>query len=241
MDTPEKRCSKCGKEKPLSDFAFDRNRADKLRANCRQCNSEIEQIRRQDPAVRERNRILNQTPARRAAQRKSQRRPEAIAKKQTLRQSPKYKETERKYNYSSKAIEGRKRYAESPNGKMVMATKTRRRRALKRGLPADFRASDWQTCLEYFYGCCAVCGRPLKDLFKTVRADADHWIPLTDPNCPGTVRCNIVPLCGGQNGCNNSKQDKDPEEWLMARYGKTKAKQILMRIQEYFEWVKHQR
>jgi hypothetical protein len=39
-----KKCSLCGKEKPLSEFTKDRNTKDRLRACCRQCRSEEHRI-----------------------------------------------------------------------------------------------------------------------------------------------------------------------------------------------------
>jgi hypothetical protein len=117
---------------------------------------------------------------------------------------------------------------------------TLRRRARKLALPDYFTILDWQYALDYFNDCCAACGRQLTDLFGTHKANADHWIPLASPDCPGTVPGNIVPLCGGEGGCNNSKSDKDPEEWLIARFGKRKGKAILQRINAYFDWIRQQ-
>lgn len=112
-----------------------------------------------------------------------------------------------------------------------------RRLARQHGLPDTLTTQDWQRALDYFHGCCAVCGRQLQDLFGTHTVAADHWIPLSSPNCPGTVVTNIIPLCHQLGGCNNSKGNKDPLRWLEQRFGKRKAKQILKRIEEYFEWV----
>lgn len=56
--------------------------------------------------------------------------------------------------------------------------------------------------------------------------------------CPGTIPGNMVPLCHGMFGCNNSKADKDPEIWLIKRYGKRKATIILKRINVYFDIVR---
>jgi hypothetical protein len=109
------------------------------------------------------------------------------------------------------------------------------RRALEKSLPNNFKPSDWQYALEYFGGCCAVCGRQLRDLFGSHTAAADHWIPLSSPTCPGTTRKNILPLCHGVSGCNNSKNDSDPGKWLRERYGKRRAREILKRIQAYFD------
>jgi hypothetical protein len=112
-----------------------------------------------------------------------------------------------------------------------------RRRARKRRLPDTFTSEQWLVCLEYFNYCCAVCGAQLRDLFGDVQPHADHWIPLSydgDDN-PGTVVENIVCLC---NGCNRSKSAKMPDVWLVEKYGKRKAAEILVRIHAYFEQVK---
>lgn len=236
-DTPLKPCKGCGITKPLSNFGIHKSTKDGHRNKCKTCCTADEKKRQQRPEIAARSKERNQSAANRAYMRKYRQRPEVKARKQELRNRPEQKSIERQYNHSPKAIEGRKRYTSSERGKLIMAVKTRRRRAIKRNLPADFSAKDWQTCLEYFNGCCAVCGRPLKDLFKTIRADADHWIPLTNPTCPGTVKTNIVPLCGGQDGCNNAKSNKLPNEWLMQRYGIAKAKRILKQIEDYFSWI----
>ncbi len=58
---------------------------------------------------------------------------------------------------------------------------------------------------------------------------------------------NVVPLCHARPGvpcgnpaCNQSKNDKDPEAWLLERFGARKAKAILKRINAYFAWVREQ-
>lgn len=116
---------------------------------------------------------------------------------------------------------------------VVQAAKTRRV-ARQRGLPDVFSAADWRRALDYFEHKCAVCGRPAGLWHKL---SADHWIPLSSPNCPGTVVTNIVPLCHGLGGCNTSKQDKDAAEWLALHYAKRDVARILKRITDYFEWV----
>lgn len=113
---------------------------------------------------------------------------------------------------------------------------TQRRRARIAQSPSDFSLEDWRRALEYFHGCCAVCERPLYNIFGTLFAAQDHWIPLRQGG--GYTRDNIVPLCHGDGGCNNRKSAKNPEEWLTERYGKHKAARILRRINQYFEWVK---
>jgi len=122
--------------------------------------------------------------------------------------------------------------------KLAKSTHKQRRRSIKRGLPTKFTVLDWQRAIEYFNGCCAVCGRPLRDLLGSHTESMDHWIPLSSPDCPGTIPANIVPLCHGLGGCNNSKGAKVASVWLTERFGKRGAREVLRRIEAYFEWVK---
>lgn len=109
-----------------------------------------------------------------------------------------------------------------------------RRRARERALPDTLTIDQWADCLDYWQHRCAICGRP-PGLWHTIAQD--HWIPLTDPRCPGTVACNIIPLCHGQNGCNNSKGMKEPHMWLERRTGKRKARAKIREIEAYLAGV----
>ncbi len=115
--------------------------------------------------------------------------------------------------------------------------KIHRRLARKRNLPSTLTSDQWERCLSYFDHKCAVCSRSI-GFWHTLAAD--HWIPLASPNCLGTVVENMIPLCHGSGGCNNSKGAKDAILWLTEKFGKKKAKQILNRINAYFEWAKQQ-
>lgn len=148
-------------------------------------------------------------------------------KQQNLRRKPEF-------------IERIRRKQHTPEFRQKARIHSQRRRTRKHALPEDFTTEDWQRALDYFNGCCAVCGRQLDDLFGTHTAHADHWIPLSSPDCPGTVRTNIIPLCGQVNGCNNSKSDKQPEAWLTERFGKRRATEIKQQIEHYFDWVINQ-
>lgn len=112
------------------------------------------------------------------------------------------------------------------------------RKARIKQLPSEFSRSDWARALNYFNGCCAVCGRQLRDLWNTHTPSIDHWIPVNKGG--GTVPTNIVPLCHGLGGCNESKCDRLPDEWVRGRYSKNKAKKIINRINAYFDWIKSQ-
>jgi hypothetical protein len=60
----------------------------------------------------------------------------------------------------------------------------------------------------------------------------DHWIPLTRGGPP--VATNRLPLCHGIDGCNNSKADKDPWQWLTEKLGPNAAAEKLEAINVYF-------
>jgi hypothetical protein len=108
-------------------------------------------------------------------------------------------------------------------------------RAQRNGLPVTFTPIEKQFCLQYFGFACALCGQ--EESFDATIA-WDHWIPLSSPMCPGTIAINMIPLCHGVQGCNNSKKDRMPQAWLTERLGKRKAAPLLKKIEAYFEVVR---
>ncbi len=159
--------------------------------------------------------------------------------------SQKAKERHRR-NPEPARIRAQKHYRDNADAKKAGVTNYKRRNkgkvnaykqsreALKLNPPYSFDDGDWQRALEYFSGKCAVCGRPPGLWHKLAM---DHWIPLTSPECPGTVPSNIVPLCHGQDGCNNSKAAKPAAEWLARNRKPEEVKRILERIQSFFKYV----
>ena len=109
-----------------------------------------------------------------------------------------------------------------------------RRRAKKLLLPDTWTPEQCQFMHAYWQHSCAVCGNQSGFFWRLAN---DHWIPLTSDNCPGTVADNMIPLCHGQGGCNNSKHDTEPHAWLLARYGKQKTAKIEKAIAAYFTEV----
>lgn len=63
--------------------------------------------------------------------------------------------------------------------------------------------SLWERCLQEWGHQCAYCG-------KAGVMTQDHFIPLSHPDCPGTVPGNIVPAC---LQCNLSKGPLHPMDW----------------------------
>lgn len=129
------------------------------------------------------------------------------------------------------------KYAQKYPGRLadIYRRSSQRRRSQKLGLPDNFTAKHYRRAVEYFGNCCAVCERHLYGLFHT--AHADHWVPLSDPACPGTIPTNMVILC---SSCNQSKHKKTAAIWLTEKFGPKKAVIILKRISAYFAWVRTQ-
>lgn len=99
--------------------------------------------------------------------------------------------------------------------------------AKKRGLDNSFTPEEWQTCLEHFNFCCAYCGAQ-RGFWNPMCME--HFIPVSSSG--GFTKENIVPAC---KSCNSQKHDKPADEFLIAKYGKRKAKEILKRVQAYFD------
>lgn len=115
--------------------------------------------------------------------------------------------------------------------KAIERTHWIRRRTRKQNLPDDFTSEDWVYCLEYWNYQCAICGDDEK-------LHADHWIPLSNDDCPGTVVDNMVVLC---EHCNETKHAKDAEFWLLEKFGEEKALEHLAKIEAYFEHVRERK
>lgn len=211
MDTPTKRCSKCNHEYPATTEYFHKSSQseDGLRGMCKVCrcaySSNYYQHHKDTASAYSREYRVNHPEQSRAY---------SLAWY---------------YKNSKQAVQSTRNWRQKTPGKQQTYKQTRRSRSL--GLPDNFSHNDWEYALKYFNGCCAVCGRP-QGLWHTLAQD--HWIPLSSPDCPGTVATNIVPLCHGVDGCNNSKGNKSPEQWLVEKFGKRKAARILKRIQIYF-------
>jgi hypothetical protein len=110
-----------------------------------------------------------------------------------------------------------------------------RRKARKRGLPDTFTLKQRAFMHAYWHYACAICGN--QDGFFWTIAD-DHWIPLGNSHCPGTIVTNMLPLCHGKGACNSTKHDADPSVWLLRRFGPRKAAVIEKKIAAYFDIVR---
>lgn len=218
-DTTLKRCASCGELKPRSSFYNSRSSSDGKYCYCKACkylknrayndaHSERVNAKQHEYYAANRERLISEKAEYYTGKRD-----------EILEYQRQYREKNRK-----KKNEDQRLYHKANEGKAT----AQRRAARKNGLPCNFRAKDWRFALDYFGGCCAVCGRP-PGLWHTL--SADHWIPIKKGG--GTTPDNIVPLCFGAGGCNNSKHTNDACEWLIARFGDHKGRAILRRIEAY--------
>lgn len=228
-----KRCTKCGEYKPRDQFSVHSRSGDGLQSECKACNRKYRHANAE--RRREYQREYNQANAEQIQERKREYRKENaewIREYERNRReinANQIHEYIRRYRQANrtKILELVSKYRQTPKGKAVERTHGQRRRALKKSLPASFTDTDWQFALSFFGHACAVCGQGLM-----VLAHGDHWIPISSPDCPGTVPHNMVPLC---STCNISKRDRPPADWLIERFGKRKGRAILRKIEAFLE------
>src|SRR5690625_3380586 len=114
------------------------------------------------------------------------------------------------------------KYRKSERGRYKHNERNRIRNHKRRSKVFQWTKSDWEKCKLYFSNKCVYCG---SEEFLT----QDHFIPLSNDNCTGTIPTNIVPSCVR---CNSSKNNKNPYEWA--------SNESLKRIREYFNSIESQ-
>jgi hypothetical protein len=212
-----RRCTECKQILDYSEFYKDARSSDGLYSCCKSCF-----LKRSKHSYENHVDVIREKARTRARLEKDQRRPR--------RREYSKANADKIHEYSLK-------YYNDPDNREKRKVNVQRRLARKRNLPDTYTGQDWLDCLNCFGHCCAACGRP-RGLWHSLAMD--HWIPLTDPRSdnPGTVPWNIIPLCHGIDGCNNSKAARDPIEWLTDKFGSVKAKRISAKIQSYLDIVK---
>lgn len=266
---PQRECRTCRQIKPLTSQYFRLNKR-WFSLQCRDCENERSKLRRRKPNTKPLHRTKDGYKVCPKCERRLPATKEYFHKKENgiashckecrnahnFEYAQEHKEQKREYSKKYRAINGEKLNAKSrewskknPERASQRTLKYKReyperntirennRRARKLSLPYTFTENDWQIALQYFGNKCAVCNKPPGLWHKIVM---DHWIPIVSPECPGTTPMNIIPLCHGVGGCNNTKHDKNPIEWLTQKLGKRKAKKKLDEIQAYFEWIRNQ-
>lgn len=93
--------------------------------------------------------------------------------------------------------------------KESQAVATANSRARKRGLAATLTLDEWYEVIgEHVNGslCCAYCNQPAGENYEL-----DHVVSMQRPDCPGSVKSNVVPSC---RPCNRAKEDRSAEEHM---------------------------
>lgn len=243
----EKRCSKCGEKFPptTEHFHRDKTRRDGLNPSCKQCaraNTRAWYAKnREELRKKARARYVEHPELSRESTRKWREANPERAREIAEAWGKRNPELRREYNRAW-ALANRERLSEMERARRAanpekVIIKRHNRQARKRSLRGDFTVDERQFALEYFHNCCAYCGRQFNDMFGDRLLAMDHYIPLRSKDCPGTTATNMLPACHGTDGCNTRKGGADPVEWLMQRFGKRKAREILARIEAYFEIV----
>jgi 5-methylcytosine-specific restriction endonuclease McrA len=244
-----KQCLRCGEVYPASPehFAVKRSRTDGLNSYCRSCWRTYCLSRKRSYGVEPRKTVQRHDGMKRCTQclewkpetadhfyalkghlvarckkcanessrSYAQSHPDQVRTTSRLSQQKRPVETKREYQ--------RKWQRDNPD-KVRVNNLTRRAR--KNRLPDNFTEADWQYAIRYFNGTCAYCGNP-----PGLELTADHFIPVADPNCPGTIPTNIVPAC---KSCNSRKNDNAPIPWITNTFGEENGKKILAQINSYY-------
>lgn len=101
-----------------------------------------------------------------------------------------------------------------------------KRYARNKSLPDTLTLEEWENCVNYFSLKCVYCGEHVE------RLSMDHFIPLANSACPGTVIDNILPAC---TTCNIRKNDCDPYVWIYRSFETHQALHVICTIQMYFQ------
>ena len=222
-------CSRCGVEKPISEFGKHKSGRNGIRAYCRVCaREEASAYAKAHPekclAAQRRRRKADPQKHRDNNRRYRERHLEEV----------RARDREYAANHRDEANARVKawKHKNPERARSLERVHVLNRRDRARGLPTGMKADDWQRALSFFDECCAVCGA--RATHKTPLC-ADHWIAANKSYSPGAVPENIVPLC---KPCNSRKLDRDALEWLLSEYEPVDARLIFARIQEYLSRCK---
>ncbi|MFN8375091.1 MAG: HNH endonuclease signature motif containing protein [Anaerolineae bacterium] len=240
-----KQCGVCKRILPATPDYFypDKRGAFGLRGICKQCHAvQSDAWWKAHPAKRrEKNkRWRKNNPEKRVAQQRRYRilYPEKVRLIQCrwrLNHSQEINEASRLYRLKNpekrKATNRKWREKHPEKGRIYVIN----RRARKCSLPNTLTTEQWAKVIDYFGNRCAYCCTELGDLVGPNLRTGDHIVPLTAPNCPGTILSNMILAC---KTCNGSKNNKELLSWLLERFGDERAKQIRDRVDKYVDWTR---
>ena len=101
-------------------------------------------------------------------------------------------------------LDEKRRHAHSERGRARKRAFSQAENHRRRHAVFEWSLAQWRKCLADWDGC-AYCGSASGPF------EHDHYIPVSAPDCPGTVPWNIVPAC---RACSRSKGARRPEQWV---------------------------
>jgi len=170
----DKKCSKCGETKDVSEFCKDAHTRDGFNYRCKVC-----------------RKAYRQTPSQKVYQEAYKQTPEYKASQKVYQQSPEKKA----YDQSPERKAFKKAYQQSPKGKSAGRKANRKRRALKAQVKEEFTAEQETFVREAFNHCCFNCK-------STQRLEIDHNLPLSKGHA--LTISNAVLLCKHCNTSKNN-------------------------------------
>lgn len=208
MDTPDsttlKRCTKCGEEKPLTEFYTDGRASDGRQSRCKDCWNAIQRERRKDPEFKAWNKqYQREWSANNPDKRK------AISKRYYDKNADRLREYWERFREEKREIvlERGRRYANSDRGKDTgRAARSRRRTRMQENggnITADeiaaIRVAQTDKKGRLI---CWRCGKPIRDT-----PHLDHWIPVRHGGKSDAGNMHFMHAI-----CNTSKNAKLPSE-----------------------------
>lgn len=229
-----RRCVRCGKEYPLTSefFGIDNSKPEGISRICKPCKQaafrRYYETNNEKMRARTREWVRSRPNYVREWQAKNKYKVAGYSR-QTKEKYPERVKS-RKANWRTNNLDrvrktAREWAARNPDN---IQLKRQRRGARLAGLPDELTVDEWQHAKHYWGYKCAYCGLERK-------LTIDHYIPVGDQRCTGTVVTNVIPAC---LSCNASKKGKDPIVWLTSKFGEEKAHEIRICIQTYFESMK---
>lgn len=198
-------CSRCGVEKPVTEFYKQKTGKDGLMGWCKVCTKQYRSDNKQHYQIINKAKYEYESDILKEYQRKYN----EEHKEERVKYAKKYKSVNtekiisaRQAYYDKNKIQLSKYHKEWAKSNPVLAkTYGHKRRAKIRELPSTMTPESWNKALNYFGNKCCYCGKQLP-------LSQEHFIPVTKGG--SYSEDNIIPAC---TSCNTSKRDRLFSDW----------------------------